>query len=211
MKHFFQLLFAMLFFVAPGVGAQETTEVTPDAVIQNVTEEFLKTLREDKDIQSGNIKKLGDLVDTKVLPHFNFRRMTQLAVGKDWRQASPEQQNELVQQFKDMLLRTYANAVVSYRDQKFVYRPLKLKPEDKDVQVRTEIVQPGGGRIQIDYSMAKNDQGWKVYDVVVAGISLVTNYRETFSQEIRANGIDGLIKMLSSQNKTPATTAHAGH
>ncbi|MDR1848879.1 MAG: ABC transporter substrate-binding protein [Zoogloeaceae bacterium] len=202
MKPFFSLLFSTMFLLlAPGVGAQEPT---PDGIVQSVTEEVLKILREDKDIQAGNLNKIGELVDAKVLPHFNFRRMTQLAVGREWRQASAAQQNELVQQFRDLLLRTYGNAVVSYRDQKFVYKPLKMKPDETDVQVRTEIVQPGGTRIQIDYSMEKKDQGWKVYDVVVGGISLVTNYRETFAQEIRAGGIDGLIRALSEKNKAPA-------
>lgn len=199
MKHFFSLLFStLILLLASSVGAQE---LAPDSIVQNVTEEVLKILREDKDIQSGNINKLGDLVDSKVLPHFNFRRMTQLAVGKGWRQANAAQQDELEKQFRDLLLRTYANAVVSYRDQKFVYKPLKMQPEETDVLVRTEIVQPSGGRIQIDYSMEKKDQGWKVYDVIVGGISLVTNYRETFAQEISKGGIDGLIHTLTEQNK----------
>jgi len=199
MRRYFSLLFfTTALLVAPGIHAQEAT---PDGIIQNVTEEVLKKLRADKDIQAGNLNKISELVDTKVLPYFNFRRMTQLAVGRGWRQASDAQQNELVAQFHDLLIRTYANAVVSYRDQKIVYKPLKMKPDDTEVLVRTEIVQPGGSPITLDYSMEKTAQGWKVYDVVVGGVSLVTNYRETFAQEISAGGVDGLIRALTEKNK----------
>jgi len=201
MRRYFSLLFfATVMTVAPGIHAQEQ-EVTPDSIVRSVTEEVLKILREDKDVQAGNLSKIGELVDTKVLPHFNFRRMTQLAVGRDWKQASNAQRDELVLQFRDLLIRTYANAVVSYRDQKIVYKPLKMKPDDTEVLVRTEIVLGGGSPVPIDYSMEKTAQGWKAYDVVVGGVSLVTNYRETFAQEIRAGGIDGLIRALTEKNK----------
>ncbi|MCL2022427.1 MAG: ABC transporter substrate-binding protein [Betaproteobacteria bacterium] len=199
MKRLISLLFfAALLFVGSGVRAQG---VAPDQLVQNVTEDVLKVLRQDKAIQAGNINAISKMVDTRVLPHFNFRRMTQLAVGRSWREASAAQQNELVLQFHDLLVRTYANAIVSYRDQKVVYKPLKMNPGDTEVLVRTEITQTGGSPITLDYSMEKTDKGWKVYDVVVGGVSLVTNYRETFAQEIRAGGIDGLIRALAEKNK----------
>jgi phospholipid transport system substrate-binding protein len=127
--------------------------------------------------------------------------MTALAVGRDWSKASAAQKEKLSSQFRDLLVRTYANAVSSYRDQKVRYKPFKMNADDTDVLVRTEIQQPGNRPIQLDYSLEKTDKGWKVYDVVVAGVSLVTNYRSTFSQEIRDGGIDGLIKTLTEKNK----------
>jgi phospholipid transport system substrate-binding protein len=198
MKPLCLLFFAALLFAAPGIRAQETT---PDGIVQSVTDEVLKRLREDKDIQAGNLNKINDLVNTKVLPYFNFRRMTQLAVGRDWRQASAAQRDELTQQFRDLLIRTYANAVVAYRDQKVNYKPFRMNPGDTEVLVRTEIVQPGGKPITLDYSLEKVGDSWKVYDVVVGGVSLVINYRDNFAQEIRAGGIDGLIRTLTEKNK----------
>ncbi|MDR2837633.1 MAG: ABC transporter substrate-binding protein, partial [Azonexus sp.] len=141
-------------------------------------------------------------VDQKVLPNFNFTRMTALAVGRDWRTASPQQQQQLTEQFKTLLVRTYANALTSYRDQKVVYRPFKMKPDETDVLVRTEVQQPGSKPVQLDYSLELKDGAWKVYDVTVAGISLVTNYRDQFMQEVRNGGIDGLIASISAKNRS---------
>lgn len=127
--------------------------------------------------------------------------MTSLAVGRDWNKATPKQKEQLAQQFQELLVRTYSNALSSYRDQTVRYKPFKMNPGDTDVLVRTEVVQPGGRPIQLDYSLEKTDKGWKVYDVVVAGVSLVTNYRDSFAQEVRNGGIDGLIQALASKNK----------
>jgi phospholipid transport system substrate-binding protein len=127
--------------------------------------------------------------------------MTALAVGRDWNKATPQQKEQLANQFRDLLVRTYSNALSSYRDQTIRYKPFKMNAGDTDVLVRTEVVQPGGRPIQLDYSLEKTDKGWKVYDVVVAGVSLVTNYRDTFAQEVRAGGIDGLIQSLVAKNK----------
>ncbi|MDR2637830.1 MAG: ABC transporter substrate-binding protein [Zoogloeaceae bacterium] len=204
------LLLTVAAFVAPGLHAQQSSaEIAPNSLVQSVTEDVLKILRQDKEIQNGNTKKTIALVHEKVLPHFNFKHMTQLAVGRDWKNADTRQQNELALQFRDLLVRTYANAVSSYRDQKVVYKPFKMSPEETDVLVRTEIVQPGGRPIQLDYSMEKTKQGWKVYDVIVGGVSLVTNYRDNFAQEIRAGGIDGLIKSLAEKNKALAAQGKA--
>nr|WP_156919149.1 ABC transporter substrate-binding protein [Azovibrio restrictus] len=176
-------------------------EAAPDALVKTVTDDVLKAVRQDKDIQNGNTQKTIALVQTKVLPYFNFNRMTSLAVGRDWNKATPKQKEQLAQQFQELLVRTYSNALSSYRDQTVRYKPFKMNPGDTDVLVRTEVVQPGGRPIQLDYSLEKTDKGWKVYDVVVAGVSLVTNYRDSFAQEVRNGGIDGLIQALASKNK----------
>ena len=180
------------------VQAQEA----PDVLVKQVTEEVLDIIRKDKDIQNGSAKKVIELVDAKVIPHFNFKHMTALAVGKDWRKASPQQQEQLAVEFKTLLVRTYSNALTGYKNQKVVYKPFKMNAGDVDVLVRTEVQQPGNKPVQLDYSLEKLDAGWKVYDVSVAGISLVTNYREQFGQEVRNGGIDGLIKAISTKNKS---------
>lgn len=196
-------LFAFVFtaFLSTFVLAQD---MAPDVLVRTVTEDVLAAVRQDKDIQNGNTQKTIALIQTKVLPYFNFQRMTSLAVGRDWRQATPQQKEILARQFQELLVRTYSNALSSYRDQTVRYRPFKMNPGETDVLVRTEVLQPGGRPIQLDYSLEKSDKGWKVYDVVVAGVSLVTNYRETFAQEIRAGGIDGLIRSLEAKNKSLA-------
>ena len=196
MKKLIALVFATL--LAAAVQAQEA----PDVLVKQVTEEVLDIIRKDKDIQNGNTKKVIQLVDAKVIPHFNFKHMTALAVGKDWRKASPQQQEQLVAEFKTLLVRTYSNALTGYKNQKVVYKPFKMNPDDSDVLVRTEVQQPGNKPVQLDYSLEKMDSGWKVYDVSVAGISLVTNYREQFGQEVRNGGIDGLIKVITTKNNS---------
>jgi phospholipid transport system substrate-binding protein len=196
MKKLFTLFFAC--FVAGAAFAQEA----PDVLVQRVTDEVLEIIRKDKDIQNGDTHKVLDLVDKKVLPHFNFQHMTALALGKEWRKASPQQQQQLTAEFKTLLVRTYSNALTGYKNQKVLYKPFKMAPTDTDVLVRTEVHQPGGKPVQLDYSLEKMDAGWKVYDVVVAGISLVTNYRDQFGQEVRNGGIDGLIASIAAKNKS---------
>lgn len=195
-------LFLWVFGAFLLVSGQAIADVdSPDALIKKVSDDVLTIVRQDKDIQSGNTKKAMDLVEAKVLPHFNFQHMTALAMGKDWRKASPEQKKRLSEEFKTLLVRTYSNALTGYRDQTMRYKPVKMQPGDDEVLVRTEIVQPGNKPIQLDYALEKLDDSWKVFDVVVAGVSLVTNYRDTFSQEVRANGVDGLVQMLVAKNK----------
>ncbi|RIX40703.1 MAG: ABC transporter substrate-binding protein [Rhodocyclales bacterium GT-UBC] len=203
LKHF---AFVFSFFVVVAAQAQEA----PDVLIQQVTDEVLEIIRKDKDIQGGNAQKVIDLVEKKVLPHFNFSHMTALALGKEWRKASPQQQQQLTQEFKTLLVRTYSNALTGYKNQKVVYKPFKMAAGETDVLVRTEVLQPGSKPVQLDYSLEKLDAGWKVYDVVVAGISLVTNYRDQFAQEVRSGGIDGLVASISTKNKSlEATVAKA--
>ncbi len=199
MKSFYLLLIA-LFVACTSTFAQEDA---PDAMIKKVTDDVLSIVRQDKDIQSGNTKKAMDLVEAKVVPNFDFQRMTALAVGKDWNKATPEQKKRLTDEFRTLLVRTYSNALTSYKDQTLRYKPTKMQSGDSEAVVKTEVVQPGGKPVQLDYSVGRQPDGWKVYDVVVGGVSLVTNYRDTFSQEVRANGIDGLIQMLATKNKQP--------
>jgi phospholipid transport system substrate-binding protein len=153
--------------------------------------------------------KLLQLVDAKILPHFNFTRMTALAVGQEWRKATPEQKARLAAEFKLLLIRTYANALISYKNQTIDYKPLRMRASDLEVTVKTEVRQVSGQPIQLDYTLQKKDDGWKVFDIVVAGVSLVTNYRDTFGREIRSGGIDGLIASLV--NKNQQATAQGGN
>lgn len=178
-------------------------EVAPDVLIMNVTNEVLSIVRKDKDIQSGNTSKAIDLVETRVLPIFNFAHMTQLAMARDWRQASAAQQKMLTDEFRTLLVRTYSKALAEYRNQSIDFRAFAMKAGETDVKVRTGIKQPGGGKpIELDYSLEKSNAGWKVYDIEVAGISIVTNYRDSFATEVRNHGIDGLIKSLQAKNKS---------
>lgn len=184
-------------FLAVSVAAAEE----PDQLVKSVTEEVLTIVRNDKDIQSGSTKKAIALVDAKVLPHFNFTHMTQLAMGREWRNASPAQQQTLTAEFKTLLVRTYSKALTEYRNQTIEYKPFTAKAGDTDVKVRTVVKQQSSAKpIELDYSLEKLDAGWKVYDIEVAGVSLVTNYRDSFASEVRNNGVDGLIKALQTKN-----------
>lgn len=203
MRNFF-LSLCLLFSIAPVLAAGAWK--APDALVREVSDDVLSIVRHDKSIQAGDTRRVVDLVEEKVLPHFNFRRMTMLAVGKDWRQASPEQQDKLVAAFRTLLVRTYSNALTQYRDQTIGYKPLKVGDADTSVRVQTEVRQAGAQSINIDYALEKTGEGWKVFDVVVAGVSLVTNYRGTFAQEIRAGGVDGLIRSLEEKNRSLSAT-----
>lgn len=195
-----RLLFALCFsFFAAAVSAQD---LAPDAQVKKITEEVIGVIKQDKDIREGNQKKINELVDAKVLPHFNFSHMTALAVSRNWSKASAEQQKSLTTEFRTLLVRTYSSALSSYKDQQIEVKPLRAAAGDTDVKVRTQVKQPGGEPVSIDYSMEKTPSGWKVYDVLVSGVSLVTNYRETFNAEIRDGGVDGLIKSLASKNRS---------
>jgi phospholipid transport system substrate-binding protein len=185
--------------LAPASAQQAT--MAPDVLARSVTDEVLALLRADKEIQSGNLGKVVELVDKKVLPHFDFTRMTQLAAGRYWQQATPEQQKGLVGEFRSLLVQTYAATFAAYRDQKIEYRPLRAEPADTEVVVKSLIYQSGGKPVTVDYKMRKSDTGWKVYDVVVGDLSLVQSYRGTFSTEVQKGGVDGLVKALADKNK----------
>jgi phospholipid transport system substrate-binding protein len=180
-------------------------DIAPDALARKVTDEVIAVLRADKDIQAGNTKKLLELVEAKILPNFNFPHMTRLAVGAPWRQASPGQQQSLTTEFRALLVNTYTTAFSQYREQAIEYRPFKMAPGETDVVVRSLIKQKtGADPIDINYNMEKVDGTWKVYDVVIAGVSLVQNYRSSFASEIQKSGVDGLIATLTAKNKTLA-------
>lgn len=176
----------------------------PDTLVKSVAEDTLGAIRADKDLQTGNPAKVKQLIESKLLPHFDTARMTALAMGRNWRAATPEQQKQLTEQFQSLLIRTYSNALTNYRDNKMIYKPLRMNPGDTDVIVRTEVTRPGQAAVQIDYSMEKTADGWKAYDVVVAGVSLVTNYRDEFNDVVKSSGVDGLIKALSDKNRDAA-------
>ena len=178
----------------------------PDVLVKNVVQEVLTIVKQDKDIQAGNQKKILELVDAKVLPHFNFARMTQLAVGKHWRTATPEQKQALTTEFRNLLVRTYTKAFTVYRNQTVEVKPFKMPPGATEVTVKTVIIKPGEPSVPVDYNMEKTETGWKAYDLAVEGVSLVTNYRSTFSEQIQQSGIDGLIKTLVEKNKVAANT-----
>jgi phospholipid transport system substrate-binding protein len=189
-------LIALVLFV-PALARAEA----PDALVKTVTQDVLGIIKQDRDIQSGNTKKTIALVEEKVLPHFNFSRMTALAMGANWRKASPDQQKMLVDEFRTLLVRTYSSALTGYRNQVIDFKPLRAQPGDSDVVVRSEVRLSGSEPISIDYSMEKANESWKIYDVAVGGVSLVTTYRDTFAAEVRNGGVDGLIKTLADKNR----------
>jgi len=199
--------FAIALCLSAFANAVPAQGLAPDVQVKNITNEVLGIIKQDKDIQAGHQKKLNDLVDAKVLPHFNFSRMTALAVGRNWPKATAEQQKALTNEFRTLLVRTYSSALATYKNQVIEFKPLRAAAGDADVTVRTQVKQPGTEPISIDYSMEQTPGGWKVYDVVVGGVSLVTNYRETFNAEIRDGGVDGLIKSLVSKNRSLETQA----
>ncbi|OZA27079.1 MAG: hypothetical protein B7X91_09710 [Hydrogenophilales bacterium 17-64-11] len=182
-------------------GPALAADTPPDVLARTTTQEVLTILKQDKDIQNGNQSKVYQLVEAKILPNFDFNRMTQLAVGKHWPRATAKQKQELVTEFRNLLVRTYSSSLTAFTNQTVEFKPLAMKPDETDVTVRSEIRQPGGQPIPIDYSMYKTAFGWKVYDVAIDGVSLVTNYRASFSSTIRQNGIDGLIKTLAAQSE----------
>jgi phospholipid transport system substrate-binding protein len=174
----------------------------PDQLVKQITQETYVYVNQDPSLQKGDITKFIEWADKTILRDFDFNRMAKLAVGKDWRQATPEQQKQLTQEFRKLLVRTFANAFVGIkREQTMEYKPFKLNPDDQKVVVKTLIVKPGAKPIDVNFSLEKMTDSWKVYDVTMAGVSMITNYRDAFSQEIHTNGVDGLIKMLAEKNK----------
>ena len=182
--------------------AQASAQQAPDVLVREVTNEVLEIVRADEALRAGEKHRVMELVDAKVLPHFDFRRMTMLAVGRDWRDASAEQQVRLTEAFRTLLVRTYSNALTQYRDQTVAFRPAHFAATDKRVQVRTEVHQSGAQPIGIDYMLEQSEAGWKVFDVIVAGVSLVTTYRSSFADEVRSGGVEGLLKSLEAKNRS---------
>ena len=175
----------------------------PDALIKRVSTEVLDNIKADKSVQAGDMSKVLSLVDSKIMPNVNFTRMTASAVGRNWRQATPEQQKRLQEEFKTLLIRTYSGALSQVKDQTLNVKPLRAEPTDTEVVVRTEVL-GRGDPVQLDYRMEKTANGWKIYDLNVLGVWLVETYRTQFAQEISAKGVDGLIASLAQRNKSNA-------
>ena len=196
LRSFFLLLTLVLGFDGPALA----DDTPPDVLARTTSQEVVAILKQDKEMQNGNQSKVYQLVEAKILPNFDFNRMTQLAVGTHWPRATAKQKQSLVTEFRNLLVRTYSRSLTEFSNQTIEFKPMTIKPEDTDVTVHSEIRQPGGQPIPIDYSMYKTAFGWKVYDVTIDSVSLVTNYRASFSSTIRQSGIDGLIKTLAAQS-----------
>ncbi|HEX6735801.1 MAG TPA: ABC transporter substrate-binding protein [Azonexus sp.] len=192
------LLWLLLLLLLPGFVRADSG--SPDELVKNVTTEVLNILREDKGIQAGNRQKAISLIETKVAPHFDFARMTSLAVGRAWQQADAGQRQALTGEFRTLLINTYANSLTAYRDQTVSFKP-SPKGSGDEVTVRSQIERPGSKPISLNYSLARGGDGWKVFDVVIADISLVTNYRSSFATEVDKGGIAGLLKALQDRNR----------
>jgi len=205
MKRIMVLLFGLL-LSATAMGASADMP-DPDVLIRSTVDDVLKIVKTDKDIQAGNQQKILALVDAKVLPHFDFERMTRLAVGRGWRRATPEQRQQLVDQFRTLLVRTYTSAFTRYKDQTVTIEPIRMQPGDDEVTVKTQIIKPGEQPVAVDYEMEKTDSGWKAFDLSVEGASLVTTYRGTFNEQIQQSGIDGLIKTLTDKNEAMSNSS----
>jgi len=182
-------------------SASHGEELAPDALVKTISLDVLAAIQKDKDLQGGNPKKIASLVETKILPHFDFAHTTRIAMGANWRRASPEQREQLVREFRTLLVRTYSGVLVNYRDQVIEFKPLRAQPGDAQVTVRSEVKQSGAQAVSIDYEMERTPSGWKVYDVKISGASLAATYRDTFAEEIRNRGIEGLIDSLSNKNR----------
>lgn len=202
MKKIFALLTGLA--LAAMVQGARADILAPDALIRNTAQDVLTMVKQDSELKSGNQKKLLELVEAKVLPHFDFERMTRLTAGRAWRSATPAQQQALVTEFRTLLVRTYTAAFSRYNDQSVEVQPPRMQPGDDEVTVRTQIVKTGEPPIAVDYEMEKKDDGWKVFDMSVEGSSLIATYRGTFAEQIQQSGFDGLIKSLADKNHSNA-------
>jgi phospholipid transport system substrate-binding protein len=190
---------AMLVLAA--VAFPAIAQEAPDVLVKRVSGEVLQVVRTDPKVAAGDKQRVREVVETMLLPNFDFERMSSLAMGRNWSKATPEQQKQLIDQFRTLLVRTYSGALTQYKDQTIDFKPLRADPAATDVIVRSEVVRAGQAPVQIDYGMTKTASGWKAYDVIVGGVSLVTNYRDEFNEQIKAGGVDGLIKTLVEKNK----------
>ncbi|MBV8666050.1 MAG: ABC transporter substrate-binding protein [Burkholderiaceae bacterium] len=208
MNIFKKLMTAVLAFgLAASLNAFAADEA-PDVLVKRISQDVLDTAKSDKDIQHGNQKKVLDLVNAKILPYVDFQRMTQLAAGPAWRNTTPDQQKQLTEQFRDLLVFTYSGAISSIKDQKLQFQPLRMDAGATDgVEVRSQVLQPRGEPIQLNYRLEKIDGGWKIYDLNVLGAWLVETYKGNFAAEISKGGVDGLIKTLGDKNKKLADAA----
>jgi phospholipid transport system substrate-binding protein len=198
-----------LLLISGAVFSQTPDQATaPDALIKMVVSDVMASVKSDPDIQKGNIPKIVDLVEKKIVPYTDMRRTTEMAMGPNWKKATPEQQNQLVLEFKNLLIRTYSGALSQLRDQTVQFKALRAAPDDKEVVVKT-VVLGRGDPVPLDYRLEKTDKGWKVYDMNIMGVWLVEAYRNQFSNQISQNGIDGLVKFLQDRNKQLASAKPA--
>lgn len=191
----------LLLALALAAPVSQALETEPNVLLQSATVEVIAAMKKEREINGGQQKQVANLIEAKVLPLLDFPRMTQIAVARNWRLATAEQQAALTSEFRTLLVRTYSSALSSYRDQVIEFRSMHAAPADTEVTVKSVVKQPGSEPIPMDYDMEKTPEGWKVYDIKVAGISLVTTYRESFSAKIRDQGVDGLIKALRDKNR----------
>ena len=207
-RFFKSLALSLLIAASVTVLPVRAQDVAPDVLVRNTTEEVLSIVRADKEIREGKTERIVQLIEEKVAPHFDFARMTRLAVGRPWREAAPSQREGLINEFRTLLVRSYAAAFTAYLGIAVEYRPHRMNPGDTETVVQTLIKLPGGAQpMTVDYDMTSTPNGWKVYDVRVAGASLIINYRNLFAQEIQNGGIDGLLKSLVDKNSGRTPTA----
>ena len=208
-KRFFQCLAAGLLLVSSAIFAQTPDQATaPDALIKMVVTDVMTSVKADPDIQKGNIPKIVDLVEKKIVPYTDMRRTTEMAMGPNWKKASPEQQAQLVTEFKNLLIRIYSGALSQLRDQTVQFKALRAAPDDKEVIVKTVVI-GRGDPVPLDYRLEKTANGWKVYDMNIMGVWLVEAYRNQFTNQISQNGVEGLVKFLQERNKQLATAKPA--
>ncbi len=179
----------------------------PDELVKRTADDVLAVVKTDKDIQAGDQQKIFALAEEKIVPNFNFDKVSRMVLGKNWTKATPEQKTAFQAEFRTLLIRTYATALSKYRNQTIEYKPMRMAEGATTASVKTQIVQPGGQPIEVNYTLERQPEAWKVYDIVIEGVSLVTNYRGQFAQEIRQNGLDSLIKKLADKNKAAQAKA----
>ncbi|BDX20774.1 hypothetical protein TUM22923_00950 [Polynucleobacter sp. TUM22923] len=207
-QRYLATLLAGFFLALTNAGAQVIDQSTPDGLIKSVVSDVMASVKSDPEIQKGNIPRIVELVEKKILPYADMRRTTEMAMGPNWKKATPEQQAQLIAEFKSLLMRTYSGALSQLRDQTIQFKPLRAAPDDKEVIVKT-VVLGRGDPVSLDYRLEKTANGWKVYDMNIMGVWLVEAYRNQFANQISQNGIDGLVKFLQDRNKQLATAKPA--
>jgi len=207
-QKYFSVLLSSLFLFASSVSAQAVDQSTPDGLIKTVVSDVMASVKSDPEIQKGNIPRIVDLVEKKIVPYTDMRRTTEMAMGPNWKKATPEQQTQLVSEFKNLLIRTYSGALSQLRDQTIQFKPLRAAPDDKEVVVKT-VVMGRGDPVPLDYRLEKTANGWRVYDMNIMGVWLVEAYRNQFANQISQNGVEGLVKFLQDRNKQLAAAKPA--
>ena len=197
-KYFINLFFLILLFFS----FNSIADLGPDELVKKTAEDVIFAIKADEEIQKGNKEKIYQLAEDKILPNFDFERIARLVLGRAWRKTDDNQKKEFISEFRTLLLKTYAVALSKYKDQKIEFKPTRMSEADEIVIVKSEIIQSGGQPIKVNYALANNSGKWLVFDIVIEGVSLVTNYRSQFSTEIRKNGIDVLIDKLAKKNKS---------